>query len=68
MKSSEIRETLINYIENKILFDKLNGSCNIISSNGKHDIYYTDNSIGTRNHISVSNSELLKYYRFLKHK
>ncbi len=68
MKNSEIKETIISYIENKIIFNNINGTYNIISSKDKYDVYYTDNNNGNRKHISITNSELLKYYRFLKHK
>lgn len=68
MKSSEIKDTIISYIENKVIFDKMNGSFNIISSKDKYDITYTDSNNGIRKRISISNGELIKYYRFLKHK
>lgn len=67
MKNSEIKDTIINYIENKIIFNKINGTYTIISSKDKHEIFYTDNN-GNRKRISITNVELLKYYRFLKHK
>lgn len=68
MKNSEIKETIISYIENKIIFNKINGTYTIISSKDKHEIFYTDNNNGNRKHISIINSDLIKYYRFLKHK
>jgi len=68
MKNSEIKETLITYIENKILFDKINGLCSIISLKDKHFVTYTDNSTGNKKQIILSTNELLKYYRVLKHK
>ena len=68
MKNSEIKETLISYIENKILFDKVNGICSIISLKDKHEVNYVDSSTGIKKHLSLTNNELLKYHRFLKHK
>lgn len=68
MKNSEIKETLITYIENKILFDKLNGICSIVSLKDKHHITYVDNLTGNKKQLTLSTGELSKYYRFLKHK
>lgn len=67
MKNTEIKETITSYFENKIIFGKINGSFNIISLNDIHIINYIDNNTGSKKRITISNRELVKYFRFLKH-
>ena len=60
------RKLIISYIQNKILFDDIIGTLNIIEFKNYIIVNYTDCRTGSKYKYQISNNELIKYSRIIK--